>query len=128
MESETQIIKINQYKEHKTGIQNNEIFLTVANLYTNNEYNIQSVTQDFSTIKIQNMEYGECTPLKDKEFYMLLNTDSKGQTNPKMVEVALKYFPELSKFSKGENPNYINFQQSIDELLTRCSLPEFQFS
>ena len=98
------------FRKSKKLVMTKSCLPTATNLSKNDEYNMQNKQSYFITTKNQFIEYGECPPLPDEEFYKLMITDSKGQINPKMVEITLKYFPELSKFTKYNNADYLSTQ------------------
>lgn len=74
------------------------------------------------------LEYGECAPMPDKQFYDLMTTDEKGITDLELVKIVLKYYPALSMFEKRKDSVCISSPVSINELLAQYALPEVEFS
>lgn len=45
------------------------------------------------------MQKGDCPPLNDRDFYRLMTTDSKGNIDYDMVDLTLRYYPELQPYA-----------------------------
>ena len=52
-----------------------------------------------TALKYNTMNKGMCSPMSDKDFFALLTSNG---TNPELVKIAVKYYPELEIFVKKD--------------------------
>jgi len=92
---------------------------------TNNK--IQAADQSFSLSSVF-LPNNRTTPLPDDIYFKMMTVDEKGHSNPKLVEIVLKYYPELRRFHQEKSHVCVSSRELINELLDQYALPELEFS
>ena len=88
---------------------------------------IQAADQSFSLSSVF-LPNNRTTPLPDDIYFKMMTVDEKGHSNPKLVEIVLKYYPELRRFHQEKSHVCVSSQELINELLDQYALPELEFS
>lgn len=88
---------------------------------------IQTADQSFSLSSVF-LPNNRTTPLPDDIFFKMMTVDERGHSNPKLVQILLKHYPELKKFHQEKSHVHVSSPDFINELLEQYSLPELEFS